>query len=160
MPNPPINLTNEQNKPMTLDHILAQAVFYSDDRDYHIIKLPARAITVAASIIAEVGDPFAALIVDKDEVTLLLAAEMVEEFTERLQRLPGYTLHPAAYRLITVDIELDFDLIGLMAALSAALAGAGVSILAFAAYSRDHIFVPAAQFDTALAALNTLKDQS
>jgi hypothetical protein len=40
-------------------------------------------------------------------------------------------------------------LIGFMALVSRFLAEAGVSILALSAFERDHILVPAAQFQTA-----------
>jgi hypothetical protein len=138
----------------TVEQILSQAAFYSDNQDYVLLGLPAAAVTAAAGVIAEIGEPFSALLVDKDEVTLLIPAEALPDFAPRL---PGHEAAAEPYRLITIDIALEPDLTGFMAVISAALAKAGVPILPFAAYTRDHIVVPAAHFDAALSALERLK---
>ena len=140
--------------PQSVKQILAQSTFYTDGTDYTLIKLPARAITVAAGIIAEVGEPFGALIVDKDEVTLLTYSEVVDEFKSRLIDVE---IQPIPYRLITIDIELPPTLIGFIAYISQALADKGISILPYAAFTRDHIVVPADKVDKALSVLNALK---
>lgn len=139
---------------MDVSEILANATFYTDDEPYLVLKLPAAAITLAAGVVAEISDPFSALVVDKDEVTLVVPHEAIEEFSARLSDLEGTKQH---YRLITIDVVLPPTLIGFMARISAALAEAGVPIFPFSAYSRDHLLVPAEHFDTALAALNKLK---
>ena len=133
---------------------LKMTTLYSDGVDYAVVKLPARAIMVAAGIVAEVGEPFCTLIVDKDEVSLIIPAEAVEDFAGRLK---GHTAAPTPYRLITFDLELDFNLFGFMAVVSQTLADAKVSILPIAAFSRDHILVPSQQFDIAMQALQKLQ---
>ncbi|MBC7870881.1 MAG: ACT domain-containing protein [Chitinophagaceae bacterium] len=138
----------------TVESALAQATFYNDGQNYALVKLPTKAITAAAGVLAEIGEPFAALIVDKDETTLIVEEEGFEELAVRL---PGHILSPIFYRLITIDVELAPELTGFMARIGTALAGAGVTILPLAAYSRDHLLVPAAQFDSALQALEALK---
>jgi hypothetical protein len=143
--------------PESIDSVLSRATFYSDGIDYVLIKLPAQAITVAAGIIAEIGEPFAALVVDKDEVTLLICAEAVDAFSRRLD---GCTVYPTPYRLITIDVELDPALVGFIAHISRALAEAEISILPYAAYTRDHLFVTAAKIDEAIAVLEGLKSGS
>jgi len=140
--------------PQTVAQVLQDATFYTDNVDYVMCKLHPRAIVVAAGIIAEVADPFCTLIVDKDEVTLIIRAELAGEFGNRL---PEDAISTDRYRLITLDMELEPDLVGLMAAISRALADADVTIMPLAAYSRDHLLVPADQFNTAMHALNTLK---
>ncbi|MCU0511899.1 MAG: ACT domain-containing protein [Anaerolineae bacterium] len=141
----------------TVQQVLAQAQFYSDEGQYRVVKLPARGITAAAGVLAEVGEAFMALIVDKDEVTLVLDDEACTEYARRLY---DAVYSDKVYRLITLDVVLDFDLVGLMAHLSAALAAAGISILPLAAYSRDHLLVPLERFDDALAVLRRLQAQS
>lgn len=136
---------------------LKHASLYSDGIDYALIKLPPVAITVAAGIIAEIGEAFCTVIVDKDEVSLFVPAEAAIDFEDRLK---GSTTASNFYRLITFDIELDFTLIGFMAVVSATLAGEGVSILPLAAYSRDHILVPASQFDIAMRELQKLQSET
>lgn len=143
--------------PQTVQQALAAANLYTDDQIYHLVRLPAQAVTAAAGVLAEVGEPFAALLVDKDEVTLVLTAGDLEDFAGRL---PGHTASAAAYRLITFDVELEPTLVGFMARVSAALASTGVSILPFAAFSRDHLLVPAEQFTAAWDALKKLQADS
>lgn len=138
----------------TVAEVLAQVELYTEEADYVVIQMHARAITAAASVLAEVGDPFSALVVDKDEVTLILDVEAYEEYKKRLH---GHQAEMRLWRLITFDMELESDLLGFMATISKALADAGISILPIAAYSRDHILVPAERISDALAALNTLK---
>jgi hypothetical protein len=124
---------------------LAQASLYTDEFDYTLIHLPPTAITPAAVVFAEISDPFGALIADKDEVTLLLAED---DWNAYRHRLPDHAT-TGPYRLITFDLELDPDLIGFMALVTRILAEAGVSILAFSTYARDHIFVQASDFQAA-----------
>jgi len=128
---------------------LASAVLYVDGLDYALIHLPAPAITAAAGVLAEIGEPFSALIVDKDEVTLVLPDEDWQDFKARL---PDH--HAAGpFRLITFDLPLALDLVGFLALVSRALADAGVTVLAFSAFERDHLLVPASQLEQAIAAL-------
>lgn len=140
--------------PQTAAAALKQAILYTDGQDYILAKLPPKAITAAAGVVAQVGEPFCALIVDKDEVSVVLPEEAWDDFH---QRMPGHVLSTYHYRLLTLDIELEPDVIGFMARISAALAGAGVSILPLAAYSRDHLMIRAEQLDLAVATLQTLQ---
>lgn len=141
----------------TLQDILQSAQYTSDGVTYSLLKLHPRALIIAASIAAEIADPFLTLIVDKYETTLIMPSNLVEEFEERLK---GHTISQVQYRLITLEAELEPTLIGLMATISKALAEQNISILALSAYSRDHFLVPAHQFDQALQALNALKNPS
>lgn len=138
----------------TVEQALKAAKLFSDNQDYLFIQLPAKAIMAAAGVIAQIGEPFSALVVDKDEVSLIIPVEALDDFKERL---PQYQAAGKAYRLITFDVELDLSLVGFMAVVSRALADAGVPIMTFAAFSRDHIVVPADQFTVAMAALAKLQ---
>lgn len=138
----------------TIDEVLAQLKLYTDDTNYKLLKLHPRAVTLAAGIAAEVADPFVLCMADKDEVTLVIAAERVADFSDRLR---DHVISDANYRLITIDVALDPSLVGFMAKISAALASGGVSLLAFSAFSRDHLLIPSPQFDRAWQALEGLK---
>ncbi len=140
----------------TVAQALAHATLYTDHQDYALVKLPLVAMTAAAGIIAEIGEPFCTMIADKDEVTLMIPAEA---FTDFERRLPGHTVSAQVYRLITFDVELEPDLVGFMAHISQALAAAGVSILPIAAFTRDHLLVPAEKLDLALQTLESLKSK-
>lgn len=138
----------------SVENALGTANFILDDQTYRLIHLPASAITAAAGIIAEIGEPFCALIADQFEVSLLIPDEAVDDFANRM---PEYK-QGATYRLITIDAILEPDLIGFMATISTALANAKVGVFPYAAYARDHILVPSHQADTALTVLKSLQD--
>ncbi|MCU0475378.1 MAG: ACT domain-containing protein [Anaerolineae bacterium] len=142
---------------LTTREALQQTRLFSDGERYVMVKLPAAAITMAAGVLAEVGSPFSTLIVDKDEVTLIVPDEAVEEFGKRML---GAEVSESGYRLITFDVVLPPTLIGFMAAISAACARAGVSIIPLGAFSRDHILVREDQFEAAMGALKTLIEQA
>ncbi len=133
---------------------LREAGLYSDGCVYRLLQLPPNAIVLAAGVVAETATPFSALLADKDEVTLLLPDDACQEFARRLRHA---TISDAAYRLITLDIELDTELVGFMALVSGALAAAGIPILTYAAFSRDHVVVRADDFEKAMRALSQLQ---
>lgn len=132
-----------------LAEALQQANPISDGQLYRVLHLPAQAITAAAGIAAQTGEPFLAVIADRHEVTLVAPAESVEDLARRLPAVKS----SRDWRLITFDAVLDQSLVGFLAAISATLAEAGVSIFALSAYERDHILVPSDQFEAAWAAL-------
>jgi hypothetical protein len=124
--------------------------FYTDGREYVVAHLPPGAVTAAAGVLAEGRQPFAALLLDKDEVTLVMVAEI---FADYAGRLPDHKAE-AGWRLITLDEVMGFTELGVLAALSRKLAEAGIPLLAFSAYHRDHLLVPTAKFDRAWEALH------
>jgi hypothetical protein len=138
----------------TVEQALAAAALYTDDQIYKMVHLPAQALLAAAGVMAQIGEPFCAVIADKDEVTLVLKADDLQEYAHRL---PGHVAAADDYRLITFGVELDPTLVGFMARISTALAAAKVTILPFAAFKRDHLLVPAAQFEQAMNALRNLQ---
>ncbi len=138
----------------TIEEALQAATLYSDDYVYRFVKLPKNGITAAAGVIAEAGNPFSALLLDKDEITLMIEDEDFEQFKKRLL---DHEVSEIGYRLITFDVELEPTLVGFMAHISSALAKAGISLMPFAAYSRDHIFVSEAHFEEAMTILEALK---
>ncbi len=140
----------------TAEQALASSGFESDGQDYCLLRLPANAITAATGVVAQVAEPFCALVVDRHEVSLILPWEALDDFQARL---PDVEVATEVCRLITVNVVMEPELTGLIARISAALASAGVPILPFASFSRDHFLVPAAQVDDALAALRQLQGQ-
>lgn len=138
----------------TVEQALRQARFVTDSQEYRLLRLPPGAITAAAGVLAEIGEPFSAVLADQHEVTLIVPAEAVEDFAHRL---PGYQVSEPVYRLITLDVVLEHSLVGFMARVAAALAAAQISVMPYAAFSRDHLLVAAPDLDRALAALNRLQ---
>jgi hypothetical protein len=138
----------------TVQQALQQATLYSDEILYSLVHLPPNGITAAAGIVAQIGEPFAALVADKDEVTLVIPADVIADFASRLRE---HRISESYYRLITFDVELEPSLTGFIAHVSQALADAQIPILTFAAFSRDHLLVPADRFGAAWAALQKLQ---
>jgi len=66
----------------------------------------------------------------------------------------GY--YDGVFRCITLEVQSSLDAVGLTAAVSQALASAGIPANVIAAYHHDHVFVPAPRADEALAALRVL----
>lgn len=89
------------------------------------------------------------LVVDELEVTALLAESALDE-------LPAPRQCERGWALITLDLAMDWNVTGVIAAVSDALSSAGIPLGAVAAYSRDHLLVPGARLDEALAALSNL----
>lgn len=141
----------------TVEDALVIADLYSDGYLYRFVKLPVNAITAVAGVVAQAGNPFSALLLDKDEITLMIEDEDFEQFKKRLL---DHSVSDICYRLITFDVELEPTLIGFMAHISTALAEANISIMPFAAYSRDHIFVNENDFERAMNVLQTLKTKT
>lgn len=57
------------------------------------------------------------------------------------------------FRLLTFDIELDFNVVGFFALIARILAEADISIVALSAFSRDHLLVKQADLAKALKVL-------
>ncbi|CAL78199.1 conserved hypothetical protein [Bradyrhizobium sp. ORS 278] len=61
-----------------------------------------------------------------------------------------------AARLITLSVHSALDAVGFLAAVTAKLAAAGISVNAVSALHHDHLFVPEAQGDEAMRLLREL----
>lgn len=61
-----------------------------------------------------------------------------------------------ASRLITLTVHSSLDAVGFLAAITARLAAAGISVNAVSAFHHDHLFVPADRADEAMAALQDM----
>jgi len=138
----------------SVDDVLRCASLYSDGQLYRILRLPPKATTLAAGVVAEIGLPYCALIADKDEVSLMIPDDALTVYSARLREA---SVSEEEYRLITLEAVLEPELVGLIARIAQALASAGIPILTFAAYSRDHIFVSNDNFDQAMLTLQNLQ---
>ncbi len=129
-------------------HVFAHTSIYTDDQEYAIIDLPLSSLERAGALL-EVLQPFAALVVDKDELTVVVPTESWEVLGEQFPEAAAET----GYRLITLDLPLELGLVGYIAMLTDVVARAGVSLLVFSAYQRDHLLVPDTDFQRAIEAL-------
>lgn len=77
------------------------------------------------------------IFLDKWEVTLLLDEIDFGEIRNALKNAKT----EGNFRLLTFDIELDFNVVGFLAEISRILAEANIAIVALSAFSRDHILI-------------------
>ncbi|MBA3632080.1 MAG: ACT domain-containing protein [Acidobacteria bacterium] len=87
---------------------------------------------------------------DKWEVTLLL--DEIDFGTIRRAIQDAKT--QGNFRLLSFDVELDFNVVGSLAEISRILAEAEISIVALSAFSRDHILVKQKDLAQALKVLS------
>lgn len=85
---------------------------------------------------------------EKEGLSLVIERETAE--------LAG-VLTGAVFRRISLDIHSSLEAVGLTAAISAKLAEKGISANIIAGFYHDHVFVPSAKANEALAALMDLK---
>ena len=89
------------------------------------------------------------LLRDEHEVTLLLAEEdwRVMRHAARDARTEG------GFRLLTLDIELGWQVVGYLARVTGILAQGGIPVGALSAFSRDHLLVKQDDLGRALRVL-------
>ena len=89
------------------------------------------------------------LLKDTREVTLLLE----EDDWRAMRHAARDAKVEAGFRLLTLDLELGWDVVGFLARVTAILAAAGVPVGALSAFSRDHLLVKQDDLPRALLAL-------
>ena len=95
--------------------------------------------------------PFGAFLVDKDEITFMVDNEVYSvvkggKDCRNEDENRSVIDNGISYRLFTFDdVVMDPSLVGFMAVITKVLAENDISVLPYAAYSTDHIFV--ADFD-------------
>jgi hypothetical protein len=89
------------------------------------------------------------LLSDPFEVTLLLE----EEDWRAMRHAARDARVESGFRLVTLDVELGWNVVGFLARVTEILAGAGVSVGALSAFSRDHLLVKQGDLPKVLRAL-------
>jgi hypothetical protein len=95
------------------------------------------------------GDVPYMLLRDKHEVTLLLD----ETDWRTLRHAARDARVESGFRLVTFDIELDWNVVGYLARVTEILAEAGISVGALSAFSRDHLLIKQDDLGNALRVL-------
>ena len=157
----------------TVKEALSNGKLYTDQQQYTFLRFPVSANGHALSLMASstsssTSDLFRGIIFDKDEITMMIPSSDYHVFKNSTEQEAAFLkddhddveVGSTPYRLITFDIVLDPNLIGFMHAVTKVLAEENISVLPFAAYSRDHIFVQEKDFNKARAALERLRDDS
>ncbi len=86
---------------------------------------------------------------DKWEVTLILGQADFELIRDEVSK----ARIERNFRLLSFDVELDFDAVGFIAEIARIFAEARISILPFSSFSRDHVFIRQVELPNALKAL-------
>ena len=86
---------------------------------------------------------------DQFEITLLLDEIDFGKIRNEIQKLKI----ESGFRLLTFDIELDFNVVGFLAEITRILAEAEISIIALSSFSRDHILIKQENLAKALKVL-------
>jgi hypothetical protein len=119
---------------------------------YWLVSLDTELAGEAGRLLAADPKPFAALICERDEVSLT-----VEEGLWKRSSLRHRARNDSgAWRVITFDLALDLDVSGYIAPAVARLAEAAVAVVPQCAFEKDHLLVPAEGAATALRALRSL----
>ncbi len=134
----------------TLPDAFRRASLYTDDRIYKLLRIPISSMEFAIEIWTNSNtlaspssstSPFGAFLVDKDEITLMVDNEVYRD-SDTGDASRTVTDNGINYRLFTFDdVVMDPSLVGFMAVVTKALADNHISVLPYAAYSTDHIFV-------------------
>lgn len=108
--------------------------------DYVVLRLPSDAPAPDFGL----TDGLVSVTRTADELSVLCPAELAVPADQE----------ESGWRLLTVRGPFEFALTGIMAALSSALAAAGVSLFALSTYDTDHLLVKNVDLARAVAALS------
>jgi len=122
--------------PADLSHLLAQTRVRVDPRTFVIVSVPVRFESTLRKALADLHAPFFVQI-GVDELTLVVATD---EWT-RVRRVFPDATEEAGYRLMTLEVRLDWQVIGYLAAVTRALADAGVPVGVLSSFHYDHLLV-------------------
>jgi hypothetical protein len=102
-----------------------------------LVSLPPDAVREAAALVAESTGHFAALLLERDEVSLTVpdAIWAPSQLRARARGVAG------PYRALTFDLDLELDVVGYLAPAADRLAAAGVSIVPQCGFLKDHLLV-------------------
>ncbi|MEK9160323.1 MAG: ACT domain-containing protein [Patescibacteria group bacterium] len=94
-------------------------------------------------------------------VDFLLSFKENEGWTYILTRKKADELklsYSTVWAMITLNVHSDLEAVGFLAALTPKLAAEGISVNVVSAFYHDHLFVPAAKKDQALAILKSVSE--
>lgn len=103
------------------------------------------AITASAS-------HFAAIVMERDEVSITVCDEVWQIWKERLE----YSEVAGPYKVITFALNIDLGVCGYLLPAAARLAEAGISIMPQCAYLKDHLAIKEEDAARAVQILNKL----
>src|SRR5262245_36931638 len=132
--------------------VLAQLSWRARPERFVVAGLEPRERLLVLRLLPGVTGAFWQLVVEPDMVTLVVAEAEWRAISHAFPH--ARVVRP--YRAISFDMDLPDGLVGFMAAVSGALARAGVPLLAVCGYARDHLLVREEHLAAALEAIEAL----
>ena len=105
--------------------------------EYILASLPFESAPLAAELVSESAGKFAALIVERDEVSLTVEKEL---WTTRAAAI-RHNAVDGPYRVITLQLNVDPSVSGYFEPAARRLAEAGIPIVPQCAFLKDHVLV-------------------
>jgi hypothetical protein len=124
------------------------------DGAFTLIGIPSEAGILAMSELESRRQSLRPFMIFQDgvECTILIADD---EWKAAAISLPEMRVE-SGFRLVTIDRELTWDVVGFLARVTQVLAAAGISVGVLSSYSRDHLLIKVADFESARSVLNQL----
>jgi hypothetical protein len=132
--------------------VLARISWRARPEHFVVAGLEPRERLLALRLLPGVTGSFWQIFVEPDIVTLVVA----EAEWRAISHAFPHARVERHYRVISFEMDLPNDLVGFMAAISGALAGANVPLLAVCGYAKDHLLVREEHLEVALEAVEAL----
>lgn len=132
---------------------LAQTRLRVDPRAFVIVGVPSAHEASLRGALAGIYAPFFVQIFPHEQ-TLVLPED---EWIRLRAKFPGAREEPG-HRLVTLDVVLDWETTGYLAAVTSVLAGAGIPVGVLSSFQHDHLLVRDVYLTRAETALERLID--
>jgi uncharacterized protein len=132
--------------------IFAQLRWHARPERFVVAGLAPRERLLAMQLLRSATGPFVQFTVEPDMLTLIVAEADWRILSPAFPR--ARVERPL--RVISFDVDLPADLKGFLAAITGALATAGVPLLAICGYTKDHVLVREEHLDAAMQAVAAL----
>ena len=117
---------------------------------YVLVSLPTSSLSEAASIVGRSAGAFAALILERDEVSLTLPEHVWSAHAVKANAQDG------PYKAVSLNVDVDLEVFGFIAPAHARLANARISIVPQAAFLKEHLLVHEKDLDQTMSILGKL----
>jgi hypothetical protein len=120
---------------------------------YVLLSLPTSSLAEAANILGRSTGAFAALILERDEVSLTLPEHVWRAHAVKANAQDG------PYRALSFNVDVDLEVFGFIAPAHVRLANARISIVPEAAFLKEHLLVHEKDLDQTVSIVeNLIKD--
>lgn len=136
----------------TVTNLWAQTRLNIWPEQYWLVSIAPARLSDALAVIAASPPYFAAIVMERDEVSLTVCDAVWQDWKEQLQ---GYQA-AGPYTIITLALNIDLGVCGYLLPAAERLAEAGISIMPQCAYLKDHLAIKEEDAAQAAQILNKL----